>query len=249
MKTVATPFGIVAHRGLTSGQVANSAAAFRRARALGIEAVELDVRLARDGKPFVHHDYQVVAGDVTRPIFALDSLELEALSTSRSEPIPALEAVLDEFAGTIGLEIELKGPEPEAADVVAELLSAHRGSWDSIEVTSFDGTLLRRIAERCPGLATALLFPATEPWMTDEIVAYAALHRARAAGAATVHLGPAQLAAAVLTVIRSGGVDVHAHSVNDERALAAMTEYAIPWVCSDVPEAALAFRETRRAST
>ena len=37
--------------------------------------------------------------------------------------------------------------------------------------------------EQCPGIATALLFPASEPWMRPDAVAYAALQHARQAEA------------------------------------------------------------------
>jgi glycerophosphoryl diester phosphodiesterase len=245
VRTSAKPFGIVAHRGVTNGQVENTQRAFRRASSLGIDAVELDVRLTRDRRAAVHHDYVVVAGGSPRPIFEIDSAELAELRVGASgEPIPSLSDVLDEFAGRLGLEIELKGPEPEAADVVADLLRAHRSEWDAIEVTAFDGALLQRIGRLCTGLSTALLFPASEDWMTDDIVAYAALHRARAAGAKVVHLAAKQLSTAVVGTIRAGGVDVHAHMVDDEDALRRAADHAIPWVCTADAERALALRRS-----
>lgn len=246
MRTAARPFGIVAHRGITSGEVENTQRAFRKARDLGIDAVELDVRLTRDHRAAVHHNYLVVSGQTARPIFEFDSADLRAARLDSNDPIPMLDEILDEFAGKVGLEIELKGPEPEAAEVVSSLLASRRDAWDAIEVTAFDGALLGKLSEGCPGLGTALLFPASEPWMTDDIVAYAALHRARAAGAAVVHLAAAQLTASVVATIRRGGIDVHAHSVNDEDALRTAADYTIPWVCSDVPERALAFRARSR---
>jgi len=246
VKTDVRPFGIVAHRGLTSGQMQNTQSAFRRAMALGVDAVELDVRLTHDMKLAVHHDYLVDCGDTARPIFELGSNELRGLRIGPGDAIPMLDDVLDEFAGKIGLEIELKGPEPEAVDVVEPLLVARRGAWDAIEITAFDGALLRRLRERCAGLATALLFPASESWMTDEIVAYAAMHRARAAGASAVHLSAKQLTASVVATIRHGGIDVHAHLVDDDDALRRAADCAVPWICSDVPERALSFRRGSR---
>jgi glycerophosphoryl diester phosphodiesterase len=164
---------------------------------------------------------------------------------SRRHPIPTLEEVLKEFAGQISLEIELKGPEPEAAPRVASALGEFRSAWGSVEVTSFHPTLLTAIRELCPGLATAHLFPLSEPWMRLDVVAYAALHSARLAKADAVHLSPTQLSENVTKTIRSGGVEVHAHAVNDQAALELATRLGVPWICSDVPEEALAFRRSQ----
>lgn len=228
------PFGIVVHRGVIAGARENTLEAFRASLAAGADAVELDVRLTRDRVPVVHHNYyldETVARPV--PLFAVDAAGLR---------VPRLRDVLEEFAGRLGLEIELKGPELEAADIAADVLSSYRSAWDRVEVTCFEPAILQRVRVRCPGLATALLFPPSEPWMGDDVVAYAALHRARGCGALAVHLGPRQLTAEVVGAVRAGGVDVHAHSVNDEAALRLARSLAIPWICTDEPERALAFR-------
>lgn len=233
-----SPFGIVAHRGITAGMRENTVEAFRAARALGVDAVELDVRLTRDRVPVVHHNYYLDdTAPRPMPIFALDSAALR---------VPRLREVLDEFAGRLVLEIELKGPELEAADVVADVLASYRGSWDAVEITCFESAILQRVRVRCPGLATALLFPASEAWMGDDVVAYAALHRARGCGAAAVHLGPGQLTPDVVAAVRAGGVDVHAHSVDDDGALRLARSLEITWICTDEPERALAFRAALR---
>jgi len=226
------PFGIVAHRGLVAGATENTLEAFRSARTAGVDAVEFDVRLTHDRVAVVHHNYYVNAA-AGSPIFAIDSTAIAA---------PTLRDVLEEFAGRFGLEIEVKGPEPEAADVVAGLLSPLAAHWETIEVTSSETVILQHLGAICPSLPTALLFPASEPWMRHDVVAYAALHRARGAGAAAVHLHASQLTPEVVATIRAGGVDVHAHSVNDDDALRTASSLAVPWICTDAPERALAFR-------
>ncbi len=232
------PFGIVAHRGVSAGMRENTLEAFRAADALGVDAVELDVRLTRDRVPVVHHNYyldQRVPRPV--PVFATDAAAVQ---------VPRLRDVLDEFAGRLVLVIELKGPELEAADIAADVLGPYRASWDAVEVTCFEPALLQRVRVRCPGLATALLFPVSEPWMGHDVVAYAALHRARGCGAAAVHLAPAQLTSEVVATIRDAGMEVHAHSVDDLAGLELTRSLGIPWICTDEPERALAFRRALR---
>lgn len=246
-------FKVVAHRGVTASAPGNTMAAFRAALELGADAIELDVRLSSDGVPVVHHNWYIDE-DATPPVpvYALTARQLRTekvtdarVEMSRRHPIPALEEVLKEFAGKILLEIEMKGPEPEAAPRIASALGDFRGAWNSIEITSFQPSLLTSIRELCPGVATALLFPLSEAWMQLDVVAHAALQGARLAKAEAVHLSPDQLSDEVVATIRAGGVEVHAHAVNDQPALELAARLRIPWICTDEPEQALAFRRLR----
>jgi len=244
-------FRVVAHRGVTAAAPENTMAAFRRALELGIDAVELDVRLTRDQRPAVYH-YYYLDGFTTGsgPIFERTAADLGSLRVldrdgAASHRIPMLDEVLDEFAGRIGLEIELKGPEPDAARIVGLLLARFRSSWNTIEVTSFEPAILASLRADCPDIAAALLYPRSEDWMRQDVVAYAALQRARLATADAVHLHPSQLNEEVVATIRAGGVEVHAHTVNDERSLQLAVALDLPWICSDEPERALVFRRER----
>ncbi|HEV8672168.1 MAG TPA: glycerophosphodiester phosphodiesterase [Candidatus Limnocylindria bacterium] len=244
-------FRIVAHRGVTAAAPENTMAAFARAALLGVDAVELDVRLTSDRRLAVYH-YYYLDGFTTGagPIFAHTAGDLESLRVVDRDRgvdhrIPMLEEVLDRFAGRLGLEIELKGPEPEAAASVAKLLSSVRSHWDRIEITSFEPALLTTVRAVCRDHDIALLLPPSEAWMRSDVVAHAALQRARLAQAQAVHLHPVQINEEVVATIRAGGVNVHAHGVNDERSRELAVALDLPWICTDEPESALDFR--RRA--
>jgi glycerophosphoryl diester phosphodiesterase len=251
-----TLFKIVAHRGVTARAPGNTMAAFRDALELGADAIEMDVRLSKDGVPVVHHNWYVdenVAQPV--PICGLTASQLRDAKVtdsraemSRRHSIPTLEEVLHQFAGKISLEIEMKGPEPEASLRLASALGDFRHAWSLMEVTSFHPTLLTAIRELCPGLPTGFHFPMSEPWMRLDVVAYAALHGARMAKADAVHLSPNQLGDEVVTTIRASGIEVHAHAVNDLAALELAARLDVPWICSDAPEQAVAFRRSRARS-
>src|SRR5262245_42901410 len=47
---------VVGHRGVPTHHQENTLAGFRRAVALGLDAIELDVRITRDGRAVVFHD-------------------------------------------------------------------------------------------------------------------------------------------------------------------------------------------------
>lgn len=240
---------IVAHRGVTNSAPENTLPAFEEAIRLGVDAVELDVRLTRDTIPVVYHySYLDSFTDARGPIFTYALADLRRVAVlDRGDPgrrfsISTLQEVLESIGGRIGLEIEIKGPEPEAPGAIASILRPFHSLWETIEVTSCEPALLRDIQERCPGLATDLLLPLSEPWMQLDVCAYNALHRGRLAYARAVHLHPSQLSVAVVDAIRDGKIDVHAWAVNDRTSWELVVELGIPKVCTDAPEEALQLR-------
>ncbi len=242
---------IVAHRGVPDKAPENTIPSFERAIELGADAVELDVRLTSDRVPVVHHYlYLHQATCVSGPIFERTFAQLQdvqvlcrAHSGGNDYRIPSLDQVLATIGGRIGLEIEIKGPEPESAEIVGAVLGRFRHLWKSIEVTSYEPALLLAVGERCPGVAMDLLFPRSEDWMGLDVVAYLAGHRARLARARAVHLHPSQLALDVVSAIRRQGIEVHAWDVNDEQALRTAVDLKVPRVCTDRLQQALQFRQ------
>ncbi|MDQ6871981.1 MAG: glycerophosphodiester phosphodiesterase [Gemmatimonadota bacterium] len=243
-------FAIIAHRGVTDHAPGNTLAAFRAAVALGIDGVELDVRLSRDGVPLVHHDWYV---DETVPqpvpLYTLSAAEATALTVwdwrpelAGMHPIPTLDGVLHEFAGRISLEIELKSPEPELPSAVASALLPFRESWTTIELTSFSPSLLRAARDLCPGIRTALLLSATPAYMHDDALAYFAVHSARLAAADVIHLAPDQLSDDVVTTIRAAGVDIHVYVADSERTNDVVDRYRVPEIITDEPARLLSLR-------
>lgn len=211
---------IVAHRGAAAHAPENTLEAFRAAQQLGADAVELDVRLSADDIAIVYH-------------YAY----LEALTDGRG---PVWQHSL--ATTPLGLEIELKGPEPETVDATGGLLDAVRAAWQRIEVTSYQPALLHALSRRTRGLRTALLVPRSEAWMGLDVVAHHALHGARQASANAVHLHPSQLSEDVVRCIRSGGIEVHAWDVNASADLALAATFEVPIICTDHLEQALHWR-------
>ena len=142
---------------------------------------------------------------------------------------------MDVIGGKIGLEIEIKGPDPEAPGIVAEVLARYRQLWDGIEVTSFEPMILRDMQQRCPGLTTDLLLPQPPDWMRQDVLTYEAIQRGRLAGAQAVHLPATKLSPAVVSAIRAHGFDIHVWDVNDDATLAHMLDclLGIRRVCTD----------------
>lgn len=244
------PCEIVAHRGATMYAPENTMGAFQRAVELGAEWIELDVRLTRDKIAVVYHYfYMHVTTPLLGPIFDYTRDELRDTQVAGTEcKIPLLSEVLQQFSGRIGLEIELKGPEPEAVGIVSKALHDYRQQWDTFAVTSFEPSLLSSIQQACPGLDTALICR-PESWMGSDVIAYDAVHRAQLANTRTVHLLPQHISSDTLNRIRCAGVDVRCGPTNDSDTLRRMIEVGIKRICTDNLDEALAVRQQIVAET
>jgi glycerophosphoryl diester phosphodiesterase len=141
---------IIGHRGARDLWPENSLEGFRRTRDLGVDAVEFDVHLARDGELVVIHDPSLErTTEGTGPVADRTAGELAALG------VPSLEAVLDVYDGTpIELHVEIKtdalgrpyeGLEKRLLDVIGR-----RKLEQQAIVTSFVPEILETVRQLSP---------------------------------------------------------------------------------------------------
>lgn len=243
-------FEIVAHRGVPHEYPENTLSGYERAIEIGVDGVEMDVRLTKDGIPVVYHYYYLqMITTLTGPIFEFTFDQLQsaeytgpAANATEDYAIPTFESVLEQIGGRIGLEIEIKGPEPESTEIIGAVLNRWKHLWETIEITSFEPILLHKIKEICPGITTDLLPKLSEPWMNLDVVTYRAIQRGKLAGARAVHLHPTQLTSEVVQKIRGEGLDVHAWEINDLNRLNLISRLEIPKFTTDYPQQAIDFR-------
>ena len=160
---------VVGHRGVPALHQENTLAGFRRALALGVPAVELDVRLTADRRAVVIHDDDLerLTGEPGR-VGALTWDELSRRRLQREvpmgvdvhgrpvvvryeqrEPIPLLAEVLAELGSRIAINVELKldfprwWPADVGAVVARAIADAGTPTLDRVIVTSFDPRKLR----------------------------------------------------------------------------------------------------------
>jgi hypothetical protein len=146
------------------------------------------------------------------------------------------------LAGRIGIEIELKGPEPEAPGIVAGVLADFCSHWTNFEVTSYEPALLLKIRRLCPGLAVDLLQPRSEPWMGPEVIRYISVQRGRLSCARAVHLHPSQLSQETVNGLHRAGLEIHSWDANSLQDLERVVELDIPRISTDRLAFALEFR-------
>jgi hypothetical protein len=116
--SVAQPL-FIAHRGASAEAPENTLAAFRRALALGVDGIELDVQVSRDGVPMVFHDATLVRLTGRRGrIGQFTRCELRA-NPVRGEAIPTLAEVLALTRDRAVVQVEIKRGVPVAPVVEA----------------------------------------------------------------------------------------------------------------------------------
>lgn len=120
---------IVAHRGFSGAYPENTARAFTEARRLGVEMIEFDVRLTRDGAAVVVHDQTVDrTTDGTGRVAEMTLGELQELDAGRwmepgfeGERVPSLAQAVEAIPAPTRLNVHLKS---DAVDVERLIRSA-----------------------------------------------------------------------------------------------------------------------------
>jgi glycerophosphoryl diester phosphodiesterase len=146
---------IIAHRGASAEKPENTLAAFRRALALGVDGIELDVHVSRDGVPVVFHDDKLkrLTGTKGR-LTACTWAELAKLRVRDTEPIPRLIDVLRLTRQRAVVQIELKAG-VSVAPVVLAVKAARATGW--VIFASFDPELIRQAGDLAPKVPRMLI--------------------------------------------------------------------------------------------
>jgi len=99
---------VIAHRGASGFATENSLAAFRAARDLGADAVELDIHATADGALVVHHDEMIGPHHVAHCSLA----EVRSHLLANGESVPTLEEALRAIHPDMTAFVEVKSLPP-----------------------------------------------------------------------------------------------------------------------------------------
>ena len=139
---------VVAHRGLHIRQPENSLAAFDEAVGLGVDGIEVDVRLTADQKVVLFHDRVIHGG---RFVARLEHAELDKLVGFH---VPTLQEALGQHPG-IFWNIEIK--DFSALDVVVKILRESE-TTGRVLVSSFWHPMLDDVQRTIADIEVGLLF-------------------------------------------------------------------------------------------
>lgn len=201
----------------------NTLRSFVAAQQAGLDVIELDLHLSKDGALVVMHDAEVDrTTDGTGPIAEKTLAELRALDAGRGERVPVFEEVLD--AVKTPLQAEIK--DVAAARALAEVMR-RRDLVSRVEVLSFHDAAIAEIAQLVPGVRTALV---AGRYGTDVV------ERARAVGAATLVLDIRRLTLEIVEHARRADLRVIGWVVNTQDDLRLVRALQLDGATTDYPE-------------
>lgn len=224
---------VIGHRGAAGHRPENTLASVSHALALGVDAVEIDVRLA-DGALIVLHDDTLERTTSGQGHYKAQRLAaLRALDAGGGERIPLLEEVIALTRERVGLNIEVKEAGIAAVVIDATLAAtAHCPAWRArILLSSFDPATSAALAAARGTMAFGLLYEETFD---------AALERALALRALSLHMALGNVNEADIARARAAGLAVYVYTVNTPQDLARCRAAGVDGVFSDHPDRILA---------
>ncbi len=150
---------IIAHRGASAEAPENTISAFQKAIEIGVNCVECDVHLTKDGIPVVSHDNMIPydhSRATNRPIGEMAHAELMVYDVGSwfhpeftQEKVPRLQDVARLIDGKTHLMVELKGKGGSADRLVTKVLNELSCIKKStVFIGSFDVDIVHALLEK-----------------------------------------------------------------------------------------------------
>ncbi|WP_433448662.1 glycerophosphodiester phosphodiesterase [Streptomyces sp. CA-142005] len=216
-------FLTIGHRGVMGVEPENTLRSFVAAQDAGLDLIELDLHLSKDGALVVMHDAEVDrTTDGTGPIADKTLAELRSLDAGLGERVPVFEEVLDAVRTPLQAEIKDVAAARALAAVIHE-----RDLVGRVEVSSFHDDAVAEITRLVPGVRTALI---GGRYGTDIV------ERAVAVGAATVCLNIRRLTLEIVEHARKSGLRVIGWVVNTQDHLRLVRALELDGATTDFPE-------------
>jgi glycerophosphoryl diester phosphodiesterase len=230
---------VIGHRGAAARAPENTLAGLRRAKQLGCEWVEFDVRLTADGVAVLCHDPKLDrTTDGTGLVSARSFAAIRDCDAGgwfapefAGERVPTLEEALV-LAAELGLaaNIEIKserGRDYATAAAVAATLLRLGERAPQVLVSSFQPPAVAAIRALAPQLPRSILF---------HIVPRRWQETARRLGSLAIGADHRRLRPARVAAIRDAGYRLMAYTVNDAARARLLYAWGVTSVFSDVPD-------------
>jgi glycerophosphoryl diester phosphodiesterase len=216
---------IMGHRGAKAYEPENTLRSVRRALDMGVQAVEIDVHISRDGHLVVIHDATVDRTTNGQGRVAdLSWEELRRLDAGMGELLPSLEEVVALVRGRAHLFVELK--DPSAVEPLAAFFSA-QDLFAEAHVISFWHPSLKKLRGLEPRIRTGVLFvgcPVDPPTL------------AHAAAAEALMLNYQYLTPELVQAARQNGLTVAVWNIDTIEDLQPVLPLNLDYIGSNAPD-------------
>jgi glycerophosphoryl diester phosphodiesterase len=215
---MSSPVSVIGHRGAPSQAPENTLVSFRKAIAIGVTEIELDVHLSKDLQLVVHHDETLdrtttgtgLLSEYTwQEIRCLDA-GVRFSSEFAGEKVPSLEEVLALKNQIRKFHIEIKSPHPELPQKLLDTLHTHQ-VYEQVRLTSFKRPILENVRQFDQHIPLGFL--AIELNLTELI------EWARKFGVDQICPKAADLTPEIVSTLHNAGFSVRAWGVKQDEAL------------------------------
>jgi glycerophosphoryl diester phosphodiesterase len=214
----------IGHRGAAGHEPENTLKSFEHAIGLGVDFIEMDLQMTRDGHIVVVHDKRVDrTTDGEGYVASMSLAELRRLDAGKGERIPTLQEVLDLTTGRVGLMLELIAP--NISGKVIDLVQ--QNFQGEVIYASFLHAEVAAIRRLSPGASTLALLEGVPVRPTVFATDARATH---------VGLSIESITENFLSRLREDGLLVFVYTANDPRDIGWLRDMEVDGIISDYPE-------------
>jgi len=232
-------FWRIGHRGYPNVAPENTMASFEKAVEAGVDMIEFDVALSKDGIPVILHDSTLnrttngkgrVKAKTLRELKELDAGSWFSPPFS-GEEIPTLSEVLNWARGKVSLNIEIKSEASEyrqkygVEEKVIELVKDFQMTEFCV-VSSFSKQVVRRIKKIDPSQSAAFLVGAKLlPMNLEKVI--------QKLNADALHLNKELVSEKLVASLKKKGYPVRVYTVNDRSTANDLIQIGVDGLFSD----------------
>ena len=178
----------------------------------GVQGLEFDIQVSRDGVPFLFHDYtmnRLTADGDERVIESLEWSTIQAIELKEGGRIPRLEEML-QFAPRVRMNLEIKTL-ASVPSVLRFLKSTNRQDW---LISSFEYDALAAVRVRFPQLELGYLLEKLPDEALHDCLERAA-QQITSLGPQRIHLDNGLCTEETIGVLARHNLPIHVWTVND----------------------------------
>ncbi|QYJ68658.1 glycerophosphodiester phosphodiesterase [Flavobacterium litorale] len=220
----------IGHRGAKGHVTENTLASFKKALALGANAIELDVHVCATGELVVFHDFTVDRlTNRSGEVHQMTLTELKALTITGGHTIPTLDEVLQLLQGKCFINIEMKGRHTAVplAKLLAHYITEKKYSYTRFIVSSFQYNELEQLHALNPNVALGILTQASIARAMDWALEFSAK---------AIHPHYSLLTQTNVKRAHDAGYKIYTWTVNEPEDIARVQLYNVDGIISDYPD-------------
>lgn len=216
---------IIGHRGARGLAAENTLVSFHKAIEHGVDEIEFDVRVSKDGVAIVHHDAEL--HDPAGNHLVIGATKYADLLAHKPD-LPTFEAAMRGINKAVPVLIEVK-PGIPAEPVIAVIHKLRADGWQDSDMSlgSFSQPLLRELHTALPTIPKVV----NESWSGVR-----ATYRARQLNTKRVNMNRFWLWPGFIKAMQKSGYQLAPYTLNDPKQAARWAKHGICAVITDYPD-------------